>query len=253
MDIKTIEILKSHFNNKIDFYLRRDNLWQIIIPLRHEDGDMIDIFINQEDNKIKIQDCGLTLMRLSYTYEINTPAKETILNSILSNNNIENDDGNLYIYANYDNLYQNVMHFMSVIMKISSMKWFQKDVIKSLFFEEFSSYVEKNLDKYTPVSKFAPLKDDYNILEVDYKLDLMGDKDAYLFGVNSQDKAKNVVIALLEFQKAKLNFISIIVHESLESLPRKEQMYLTRNADKQFPLLKDFKETGESFLNRIMQ
>ena len=158
MDIKTIEILKSHFNNKIDFCLRRDNLWQIIIPIHHEDGDMIDIFISQENGQIKIQDSGLTLMRLSYTYEINTPTKENILNSILVNNSINNDEGNLFIYATYDNIYQNIMHFISVIMKICSMKWFQKDTIKSIFFEEFSRYVEGNLNRYNPVSKFIPLR-----------------------------------------------------------------------------------------------
>ena len=39
----------------------------------------------------------MTLMRLSYTYDINTDTKRRIFESILINNGVENDNGNLYL------------------------------------------------------------------------------------------------------------------------------------------------------------
>ena len=46
-------------------------------------------------------------------------------------------------------------------------------------------------------------------------------RDFYLFGVLGNDKAKNVAITLLEFQKVPLPFISLVVHEDMESLGQK--------------------------------
>ena len=70
-------------------------------------------------------------------------------------------------------------------------------------------------------------------------------------GVHSNDKAKNAAILLLEFQKANLPFISLIVHEDMEELGRKERLYLTRNADKQYPSLNDFQETAPLDIPRL--
>ena len=76
-------------------------------------------------------------------------------------------------------------------------------------------------------------------------------RNFYLFGVLGNDKAKNVAITLLEFQKADLPFISLVVHEDMEALGRRERQYLTRNADRQYPVLDDFKESVVSDLRRL--
>ncbi|OQX25291.1 MAG: hypothetical protein BWK80_16405 [Desulfobacteraceae bacterium IS3] len=102
---------------------------------------------------------------------------------------------------------------------------------------------------FKPEKSVIPLKD-YPIIEVDYSFEFSR-KPFYLFGVTNKDKAKNIAIALLEFQKAKLPFISMVVHENMEDLPKKEQIYLTQNADKQFPTLENFQETGALTLERM--
>jgi hypothetical protein len=57
------------------------------MPFYHEDGDMIDLFIQPlEDGRFRICDFGMTLMRLSYTYELDTPAKERIFYRIVEAN-----------------------------------------------------------------------------------------------------------------------------------------------------------------------
>ena len=43
----------------------------------------------------------------------------------------------------------------------------------------------------------------------------------------------------------------MVVHENMEDLPKKEQIYLTQNADKQFPTLENFQETGALTLERM--
>ena len=74
----------------------------------------------------------------------------------------------------------------------------------------------------------------------------------YLFGVHSNDKAKNVALALLEYQMAKLLFIGLVVHEDMEALGKKERIFLTRNADKQYPGLEDFQMTSVRDIPRLV-
>ena len=48
-----------------------------------------------------------------------------------------------------------------------------------------------------------------------------------------------------------MKFISMIVHEDIETLGRKERIYLTRNADKQYPDMSGFMEKAAEDINRI--
>ena len=77
-----LNLIKESFDGKIDIYPRREGLFQLILPVFYEDGDMVDVYIRQSpDNKekIRISDCGMTLMRLSYTYDISSPSGKKFL------------------------------------------------------------------------------------------------------------------------------------------------------------------------------
>ncbi|MGD9730731.1 MAG: DUF1828 domain-containing protein [Desulfamplus sp.] len=246
-----LNLIKNSFQGKIDFYQRRKEIAQIIIPVFHEDGDMVDIFIMNSPDKdnVRILDCGMTLMKLSYTYEINSVSKEKILNTILNQNGVSNEEGSLYIDIPYNMLYQGIMQFIGCQQKILTMRLWQREIIKSLFFEKLDYFIESELKYFSPKKSVIPLKD-YPIIDVDYSFQF-SKKPFYLFGVNNKDKAKNSAIALLEFQKAKLPFISMIVHENIEELPKREQIYLTQNADKQFPTLELFEQTAVATFERM--
>lgn len=72
---------------------------RLYIPLFHEDGDMLSIYIDsQSNNQILIRDYGNTLMRVSYTFDINTEHKKKVLYDIIKSNNGSLDDGEI-IYA----------------------------------------------------------------------------------------------------------------------------------------------------------
>lgn len=245
------DIITASFQNQIELYERREGLYQLILPVFHEDGDMLDIFIQKSpcNNLIRIEDAGLTLMRLSYTYEINSPSKVSIYNTILINNNVKEDDGVLFIDSRSDLIYQNVMQFIGCIQKISNMRHFGREVVQSLFFEDFGYFIETNLINYNPVANFSPLQQK-PFLEVDYKLEY-NNKNIFIMGVNSSDRAKSATISLLEFQLAGIPFINFIVYEDMDSLSKKDQKYLTDKADKQFSTLAQFKDSGESFLKRL--
>ena len=111
MDTKNILRSLNWVKKSFNVYKSEDGKYKLIAPILHEDGDMVDIYFQvspKGDEYIRICDFGMALMRLSYSYEINTTNKKKIFNSILINNGIQNDNGNLYLDSHIDKLYESV-------------------------------------------------------------------------------------------------------------------------------------------------
>lgn len=245
-----LEALRSQFNNRVRLTQKRPNVMQLEAPLYHEDGDMIDVFIETPKNggKITVCDFGMTLMRLSYSFDVDTPNKERILQRILSENQMTERDGNLCIETTADGLYPAIMQFAQVVAKVSNMQLYRREVVQSLFYEILEEFVEENLGIYTPTPSVFPIpeRDD---LEVDWQFTLPT-KLVYMFGVKDSAKARLVTISCLEFQKANLPFTSMAIHEDFENLPKKDRSRVTSALDKQFISLDDFRENGARYLER---
>lgn len=109
---KVSTLLNNIANRGYDYYERRPGYFQLIIPILHEDGDMVDIYLQESphgSDYVRICDFGMTLMRLSYTYDINTDARQRIFDSILINNDVSNDRGNLYLDATVGGLNEGIL------------------------------------------------------------------------------------------------------------------------------------------------
>ncbi len=246
-----LDNLRSQFNDHVAFSEKRPGIQQLVAPLYHEDGDMVDIFLElprNGGNQVRICDFGMTLMRLSYSFDVDTPNKERILQRILSENQLREENGNLSIEADIDALYPAVLQFAQGVAKVGNMRLFKREVIASLFYEMLQEFIEERLGEYHPQSITLPIpeRDD---LEVDYQLE-KNNRILYLFGVKDPTKARLVTISCLEFQRKRLPFKSMVVHEDFEGLPRKDRTRLTSACDKQFPTLEDFRTNASQFLER---
>ena len=253
MDINRIKSsLSQKLMTGIDVYERPIGNFQLVIPILHEDGDMVDIYIQDSplgEGYIRVCDFGLTLMRLSYTFDVAKPTRQRILESILIKNDVNNSNGNLYLDAPVNLLYESILQFAGGVQKVCNMRYWSREAIRSAFYDDLREYVTSELRQFSPVPDVSPLSD-YPIINVDWFLE-HNNRRFYVFGVRGNDKAKNVAISLLELQKAQLPFISLVVHEDIEEIGRKERLYLTRNADTQYPVLNDFRERAVADIERI--
>ena len=227
-----------------DIYQRRPGIYQIIMPICHEDGDMIDVYLQdspQGDGFTRICDHGMTLMRLSYTYEISTGSRQRIFDNILVNNHVNRDQGNLYLDVPVSNLYEGVLQFVGCAQKVCNMRYWSREITRSVFYDDLKDHMTAEMLPFSPVADQYPIAG-YPV-SVDWSLSY-NSRSFFLFGVLGNDKAKNVTICLLEFQKAQLEYISLVVHENMDDLGDRERTLLTTNADSQYPTLSDFKEKG---------
>lgn len=252
MDIVGVKsLLETTYVNGLDVYERRSGDFQLIHPILHEDGDMVDIYLQDSplgEGHVRICDFGMTLMRLSYTLEM-TGARQRIFDSILINNRVSSSNGNLYLDAPIGMLYESILQFAGCVQKVCNMRYWSREAVRSAFYDDLREYITTELRDFSPNPDLAPLKN-YPI-SVDWALSHNA-RNFYVFGVRGNDKAKVVAIALLEFQKANLPpFVSLVVHEDMEELGRKERLYLTTNADTQYPALDDFRERGPQDIRRL--
>ena len=252
MNIHSVrESLNGPLAAGFDLYERRPGNHQLILPIHHEDGDMVDIYLQDSpkgDGYVRICDYGLTLMRLSYTYDISTPTRQQIFDSILINNGVGNEEGNLYLDASMDKLSESIFQFAGCAQKVCNMRYWNRESIRSAFYDDLKDYITTALTAFSPIADQSLLSE--NDITVDWSLSY-NSRSFYLFGVHNNDKAKNVAIFLLESKEILLPFFSLIVHEDMEALGKKEQLYLTRNADKQYPVLTDFRENSIQDIPRL--
>jgi hypothetical protein len=246
---KIIKQIEQEFNNRISVKQKRPGIYQLNIPIYHEDGDMIDLFITSKgNNEYTLCDYGLTLQRLAYTYDIDTENKEAILQKIILENDLSEEDGNICLKTKSDTLYTDIMHITQAYAKIGSMRYFKREVIENLFYEILDEFVISELQEFNPKLKVLPIpnRDD---LEADYSFSPNG-HPIYLFGVKDVAKARLATISCLEYQRANLNFRGWVVNEDFEKLPKKDRSRLTNTCDKQFTSLEEFKTSAKLFLER---
>lgn len=237
----------NQFGNHFSIEPMDGNTYRIYAPFFHEDGDMYSIYLEDSPNGLlKIRDFGNTIMRLSYTYELDTKNKLDTLNNIVKSNDCIIEDFELILPTTLENLPQSIFKFSQLISKVSNIDIITKQIVKSKFYEYLNEFLLKEFKTYNIQKDVIPIQDP--LLKVDYQIP--APKPIFIFGVNENTKASKVVISCLTFQKYKIPFRSLVVHEDFEGLTAFNRNQITNAADKQYVSLDDFKNEGVEFVQR---
>ncbi|MDE0025890.1 MAG: DUF1828 domain-containing protein [Spirochaetaceae bacterium] len=131
MDINRIRTsLSGRMAEGFDIYRRREDGYQLVVPICHEDGDMVEVYLQDSprgEAYIRICDFGMALMRLSYSYDLDTETRRRIFDDILINNRVENDGGNLWLDVPVRRLYEGVMQFAGCVQKVCNMRYWARE------------------------------------------------------------------------------------------------------------------------------
>ena len=173
--------------------------------------DMVDVYLQDSplgDEYVRICDFGMTLMRLSYTFDITTSTRQQILDSILINNNVRNNDGDLYLDAPVRLLYESILQFVGCTQKVCNMRYWSREVVRSAFYDDLEDYVTVELKQFAPVADQAPLP--HYPISVDWSL-TYNSRSFYVFGVRGNDNQEcgNCSFGIPEGERA--------VHQSCRS------------------------------------
>lgn len=247
MNNSVLDTVVELFNHKIKIIERRPGIYQVLAPFFHEDGDVMNIFIEKKDDSVyRICDYGKALMRLSYTFELDTSNKEQILENIIYENYANIDNGNIYIDVRPDQLYNGIMQFSQVIAKVTNMEILTRANVSNLFYDYLSEFVHSFLSEFSPIENYNPITGN-DELKVDYCIP-SAKKPLFMFGVKDDNKASKVIIICLQLQKLNVDFRSVIVHENMDGLTKFNRNQLTDIANKQFTTLDSFKSLSVNYI-----
>ena len=102
----------------------------------------------------RICDFGMTLMRLTYSYELSTAARQQIFDNILINNGVGNDAGNLYLDARLASLYESILQFVGCVQKVCNMRYWSREITRAVFYDDLRDYVTAEMIKF-PQSRIS--------------------------------------------------------------------------------------------------
>lgn len=247
-----LNILNQQIQKNLNVRMIKENTMQVMLPIYYEDGDMVEVYVEPTLNgTYKISDFGMTLMRLSYYFEVNTDNKTKILNQIIRSNNLELENGAIYNVVDSQNLYAKLIGFCNVITKISAMNYFKREMIKNLFYEMLDEVITTDYDSLFDVRRqYNPLpgKDEY---EVDYCLLLP--KPIFIYAVKDTPKARLVTISAQEFMLKEIKSNSIVVYEDFSSINQNDQKRILNATGKQFTSLDEFYNGGPKYINGLLE
>jgi hypothetical protein len=244
------EQILSNINTHIEIKEKRPDIYQVYAPFYHEDGDMIEVFVEKSPNnpeKVRICDYGLTLMKLSYDMELKGE-NQKVYNQILSENRLDETEGNIFFESDLENLNSSFLHYVQSISKVSSLHYFKHKRIKRMFYEILFGYVDNNLKKFQPEKDFIPIpKNPEDKVDIVFKA---GKLPIYMFGVPNDNKAMDVVVSCQAFQLANLNYKSVVVYENFEELSKKTRNRILRATDKPFMDFDQFREESSKYFEK---
>lgn len=244
------DLLKKSFRKSFSMERRRNRLYQIFIPIFHDDGDMMDIFVQEMDDGLRVCDSGMTVMRLSYTFDISTDRRKKILADILSEAGAFMDEGNIYIPSSPELLFENVMQLSQTISKISALRYTSQKHVASLFYEDVENYILSSLKGFFPQKNYVPIKE-HDEFSVDYFFPIKNKPPVFLFAIRGNEKALSSALAVLAFQKGNMNFTSIAVHDNFSRLKTSTQKKITNVMDKQFFDYSSFEDASPEYFSRL--
>ena len=240
--------------NKFQAVEIRKNEFQLKAPLFHEDGDIMTIFLKEtEDNRIEIYDGGMSLMRLSYTFDIDTDNKQKILNDLIISKEAENKDGNICMTVKPEQLFTGIMTFSQLVDQVCSLNILSRETVSELFYENLNSLVE------TKLSGFIYEKDVYLPHYPDMKIDYVFRSDCdnrplCLFGIKDTNKAQQTTICCLQLAQKNIPIKSVAVFENLDSgVTKFARNSLVNTVGKVFSDLEGFKENAHQYFENELR
>lgn len=244
------DILASTPANAFQLREKRPGIYQLIAPIFHDDGDMVSIYLEKaSEDSIRICDHGMSLMRLSYLFDLDSDKKQKVLNDIISNRGACLESGSIELIVHNKDLFGGIMNYSQLISEVCNMDILAREMISSLFYDYLRESIERMRDEksliYTKDYQLAGHPD----INVDYAF--MGNgkvRPVFLFGVRDTNKAQQTAINCLTMTLEQIPHKSISVFENIDTVTTFARNSLINASGKVYSDLNSFRQKGASYI-----
>ncbi|MDB5818131.1 MAG: hypothetical protein JWQ11_1771 [Rhizobacter sp.] len=247
------EALCAAFCREVSVSDRGDKL-AISLPMTGRDGDHMTIYAAPTAGGWRLSDMGATMMRLSYEHDLQkllTGARERLLQSILREQGLEEDDGELFVEVPADGIARGLFVLGQGLSRVEDLGMWTKPRVESTFIEELRGIILQSVPSQDVVSNYAV----HGIRSSqDYPVDFFirtPHRPLYLFGVNNRDKARLTTIVLQHLLAHHPDsFESMVVCSDLSEVPRQDFARLLNAANDVVPGISDPQVIAQKIAHR---
>lgn len=232
MNNSLIEHLSNSINSRVQLFDVAPGRVQILAPFFHADGDPMEIyaFSSDQSDSVMLSDCGMSLMRLSYTENITDSILDKVKN-LVNQYRFNFIDGEITTIAPLSSLSSYLSNFAMTISKVMGLTELSRKQKTSKFKEQIDSFIMDSFSNFNPIRNY--IIDEKDKVSVDYKLvnPKTSDLQLFIFPVTNNANANEVWGTLQFCFNAKLKFRSLVACENFSTLSKTIQSRINNNSD----------------------
>ena len=245
------EVLKKQFMNLFELVPVRPNIFQVMLPYYYPDGDVYEIFIEKKGMNFIVQDFGLTLMKMSYDIDVESDTKQDLIKKVITENQVQFDDGNIFLVSEKLFLLPNLMCLLDTISKLSSLVWLNSKRNRNPFYEALEHFLSDTFKDYGFERKFTPdqipFADDYYAPHAITKT--KNQSPICIFPIASNDRCDQVTITAQHYLLSQFRPLMLGIYENMEDITPKKSSKVTNILDKQFSYLSKNERNISEYIN----
>lgn len=218
-------------------------------PFTFDDGDHYIVILRRGVKEWELSDEGHTIMHLSYEgLDINKGGYKEIITNTVSAFGLVNREGELTLTIPEDRFGDALFSFIQALVKISDIKYLERERIRSLFMEEFKGFLSSIvLENRRQFDYHHPQLDPGRVYPIDCRVET-SPKPLFVFGITNDGKCQTATNIIYWWEKQQIPFNVMAIYENQEEISGKILSRFSDVCGKQFSSLPTNRDRITSFI-----
>jgi len=250
--MNTIDIQRD-FQKKVceEVQLLPEGLMRYIVdhPFTFDDGDHYIVVLRNVAGEWELSDEGHTIMHLSYEdIDLKKGGYKEIISNTVSAFGLMNREGELTLSIPEMRFGDALFSFIQALVKISDVKYLERERVRSLFMEEFRGFLTEKVPEHRLKFEYHhPQRDPSRVYPIDCCVETRT-KPLFIFGIINDSKCQTATNIIYWWEKQEELFNVMAIHENMEEINSKILARFSDVCGKQFSNLPTNRDRITSFI-----